>query len=208
MHCCCGVSSAVSGTVPIGQPGRDGEPGRPLHIYQQSHDFGCSPDNFNTHHGTLGTVQQMPLRRTFLISRVRDRIIETEKKLVSFHYNDSGGHAVELQMKETQRDALGPPPLPLDAYVSMHTSMQCVLGEQYTQQTRHLSPTEPELHHHGPWNLKPDAGSWAARVIRRTHHAGGVTVWLRCPIRHTADRPRLTPGWADNPVAALSLGRS
>lgn len=28
--------------------------------------FGCSPANFNTHHGALGIVQQMPLRRTFL----------------------------------------------------------------------------------------------------------------------------------------------
>lgn len=28
--------------------------------------FGCSPANFNTHHGMLGIVQQMPLRRTFL----------------------------------------------------------------------------------------------------------------------------------------------
>lgn len=28
--------------------------------------FGCPPANFNTHHGMLGIVQQMPLRRTFL----------------------------------------------------------------------------------------------------------------------------------------------
>lgn len=28
--------------------------------------FGCSPANFNTHHGALGIIQQMPLRRTFL----------------------------------------------------------------------------------------------------------------------------------------------
>lgn len=27
--------------------------------------FGCSPADFHTHHGRLGTVQQMPLRRTF-----------------------------------------------------------------------------------------------------------------------------------------------
>lgn len=60
------------------------------------------------------------------------------------------------------------------------------------KQTRHLSLTGPELHHHTPWNLKPDAGSWAARVIRGTHHAGGVTVWLRCPIRHTANLAHTT----------------
>lgn len=28
--------------------------------------LGCSPANFNTHHGALGIIQQMPLRRTFL----------------------------------------------------------------------------------------------------------------------------------------------
>lgn len=76
------------------------------------------------------------------------------------------------------------------------------------KQTGHLSLTRPELHHHTPWNLKPDAGSWTARVIRGTHHAGGVTVWLRCPIRHTTERPRPTPAWTNTPVAALSLGRS
>lgn len=74
------------------------------------------------------------------------------------------------------------------------------------KQTRHLSPTGPELHHHTPWNLKPDAGSWAARVIRGTHHAGGVTVWLRCPIRHTTDRPRLIPARTDNPGRSTVSG--
>ncbi|KAK1878200.1 Leucine-rich repeat and calponin like domain containing protein 1 [Dissostichus eleginoides] len=83
----------------------------------------------------------------------------------------------------------------------------CMLQKR-PDQTRHLSPTGPELHDHTPWNLKPDTGSWAARVIRGTHHAGGVTVWLRCPIRHTTDRPQLTPAWTDIPVVALSLGRS
>ena len=61
------------------------------------------------------------------------------------------------------------------------------------KKTRHLSPTEPALNHHTPRNLKLEAGSWAARVIRGTHHAGGVTVWLRCPIRHTTDRPQPRP---------------
>lgn len=76
------------------------------------------------------------------------------------------------------------------------------------KQTRHLSPTGPELHHHTPWNLKLDAGSWAARVIRGTHHAGGVTVWLRCPIRHTTEWPQPTPARTNTPVAAPSLGWS
>lgn len=76
------------------------------------------------------------------------------------------------------------------------------------KQTRHLNPTGPELGHHTPWNLKPDAGSWAARVIRGTHHAGGVTVWLRCPIRHTTDRPQPTPAWTQAPATALSPGQT
>lgn len=61
---------------------------------------------------------------------------------------------------------------------------------------------------HPLWNLKPDAGSWAARVIRGTHHAGGVTVWLRCPIRHTTDRPQPSLAWTDTLVSGLSLGQS
>lgn len=84
----------------------------------------------------------------------------------------------------------------------MHRSVcKCLL----LKQTRHLSPTGPELRYHTPWNLKPDAGSWAAIVIRGTHHAGSVTVWLRCPIRHSIAQPQPTPAWADTQVTAPSL---
>lgn len=76
------------------------------------------------------------------------------------------------------------------------------------KQTRHFSPTGPEPHHHNPWNLKPDAGSWAARVIRGTHHAGGVTVWLRCPIRHSTDWLQPTLPRTDARFATLSPGWS
>lgn len=74
--------------------------------------------------------------------------------------------------------------------------------------TRHFGPSRLEPYHHTPWNLKLSSGSWAARVIRRTHHADGVTVWLKCPIRHTTDWPQPTLPWIDTLFAAPSLGQS
>lgn len=50
------------------------------------------------------------------------------------------------------------------------------------KQNRHLIPTGQELRHCTLWNLSSDAESRAAIVIRGTHH---VTVWLRCPFRHS-----------------------
>lgn len=68
-----------------------------------------------------------------------------------------------------------------------------------------FDPTGPDLHHLTQKNLKLDPASYAARVIRETYHAGGVTVWLGCPIRHTTALPQPTLPWTDTLLAAPSL---
>lgn len=74
------------------------------------------------------------------------------------------------------------------------------------KQNRHLIPTGQELRHYTLWNLKSDLESWAAIVIRGTHQAGRVTVWLRCPIRHGIARIQTSPVWPDPSLTVRYLG--